>query len=119
MGNDVPYGPPRFSQWKGDRQEFDMPTYVILGPKGNDCADCLMLMPKRCAKSALAREVNFEIKKEFKSPSGNVARIVYELYQGENGHFHNQSIDEFIEQLAKYFGYEIKKASVPRKKHKM
>lgn len=83
-----------------------MKSYVLIGPKKDKFANCLT--EKRKVRSTLKRyeEVDgpSEIKKEFKAPSWEVARIVYESYNGWIIDMH-----QFIKDLTKYFGYKVEK----------
>lgn len=81
-------------------------NYVLIGSKDDECANCLTIKQK--ARSTLKRHNKIEpseIKKEFKAPSWEVARIVYENYNGWI-----PDLDQFIKDLTKYV--ELEKVNV-------
>ena len=83
-----------------------MKTYVLLGKTDDNYADCLTLKSRARVTIKLHDDIDGpnEIKKEFQAPSWQVARIVYEVYNGWI-----EDADNFLKDLAKYYGYKLEK----------
>jgi hypothetical protein len=78
-----------------------MKTYILIGNIGEAHAHCLT------EKSLNTRELIFgvtEIKKEFEAPDWEIARFVYEAYNG-----YILDVDRYILALAQYYGYTVEK----------
>lgn len=75
--------------------------YILIGPVGENKANCLT------EKSLNTRELIqgvTEIKKEFEAPNWEIARFVYEVYNG-----YIADADKFIREVAQYYGYKVEK----------
>lgn len=78
-----------------------MKTYVLIGEVDDEHANCLT------EKGENLRELIpgiTEIKKEFDAPSWEIARFVYDEY---NGHVSVAAV--YIPALAEYYGYKVVK----------
>ncbi len=87
-----------------------MTTYVLLGPKIEKTANCLTTKKQYKTHLVLnerAEGRKYEIKKEFKAPSWEVARIVYEVYNGWI-----EDVNTFLNDLTKFYGYKLEKSNV-------
>jgi hypothetical protein len=85
-----------------------MKTYVLIGNVDESNANCLT------EKGQNIRELipgTTEIKKEFDAPSWEIARFVYDEYNG-----YCSVASEYIPALAAYYGYKVEKISSKNEK---
>jgi hypothetical protein len=77
-----------------------MKAYILIGDIGAAYAHCLT---EKGSNKELIPGVT-EIKKEFDAPDWEIARVVYEVYNG-----YILDADQYIRGLAQYYGYTIEK----------
>jgi hypothetical protein len=75
--------------------------YILIGDIGDAHAHCLT--EKDLNECELISGVT-EIKKEFDAPNWEIARVVYEVYNG-----YIIDADQYVLALAQYYGYTIEK----------
>ena len=77
-----------------------MKTYILIGDIGEAHAHCLA---EKGSNKELIPGVT-EIKEEFEAPDWEIARVVYEVYNG-----YIVDVDRYIQGLVQYYGYKVEK----------